>query len=633
MMARYLWLIGLCFTPFSFASDVPTHTKLQDLHLGEVFYYAYQGKYFDAISRLETEFGQGYGADTLNHDQLHFQAAADGFTVDDVELAYRMSQRAELVIKAIAESTFDQSARNKMAYSLARTYMQKNEPFKALNAIKKITDLIPEVIRYDEQFLRAQIYMANGQFEYAVKILEALQDVKSFEGFAAYDLGIALYQSGQEQKGLEQLNKTGQITSEDEGALAIRDKANLILGYRLLESGQPGSAQQYLDRVRLAGPYSNKALLGSGWVDAALGNFERALVPWTVLMKRNTTDKTVQESMLAVPYAYGKLGLYGKAAQLYGSALEGFDLELAKLDRSIKSIRAGKFFQAVAREEFKQDKNWVVKLRDLPGTPETYYLLDLMASSNFQEALNNYLDLDDLRKRLAAWDVDIAAYKELIDSRRKFYKPILPGIDKRVQALDAPNKSRQMQRQILDDLVKDMLATRRSDLLATTEERNIKRPLQKNLRAFEKNHKGDNSEEAKQIRLRSKRLMGVLQWQMDSVYDQRLADFLEQLHQLDRDEENLAQLYDSFFVIRKVASQGYEGYEEQINQLMTRVHESQDEVKTLLARQGHILEEMASNELGLRRKNLEEYQVQAIFALAEIYDRAVMKQNSGAGMK
>ncbi len=297
MMARYLWLIGLCFTPFSFASDVPTHTKLQDLHLGEVFYYAYQGKYFDAISRLETEFGQGYGADTLNHDQLHFQAAADGFTVDDVELAYRMSQRAELVIKAIAESTFDQSARNKMAYSLARTYMQKNEPFKALNAIKKITDLIPEVIRYDEQFLRAQIYMANGQFEYAVKILEALQDVKSFEGFAAYDLGIALYQSGQEQKGLEQLNKTGQITSEDEGALAIRDKANLILGYRLLESGQPGSAQQYLDRVRLAGPYSNKALLGSGWVDAALGNFERALVPWTVLMKRNTTDKIQQQPL------------------------------------------------------------------------------------------------------------------------------------------------------------------------------------------------------------------------------------------------------------------------------------------------------------------------------------------------
>lgn len=632
-MARYIWLFGLCFIPLSFASDVPLHAKVKDLHLGEVFFYAYQGKYFEAITRLEIEFGQGYQADEFNHGSLHFQASNTGLSVGDVELSYRMTQRAELVIKAISESNIDQPARNEMAYRLARLYMQKNEPEKALFTIKKISGLISEEIRDDEQFLRAQIYMANGQFEDAVKILQVLQEIKNFEGFAAYNLGIALYRSGQEQKGLEQLDKTGQITSDDEGALAIKDKTNLILGYQLLERGQPEPAKQYLDRVRLAGPFSNKALLGSGWVDASLGNFERALAPWTLLMKRNATDKTVQESMLAVPYAYSKLGLYGKAAQLYGSALEGFDLELAKLDRSIKNIRGGKFFQAVAHEEFKQDKNWIVKLRDLPETPETYYLLELMASNDFQESLNNYLDLDDLRKRLASWNEDIETYKELIDSRRKYYEPILPAIDKQTQALDPPNKLRQEQRHNVDDLLKNMLVSPRSDFLATSEERNLKRSLLENLHVFAEKHKGDTREAAKQIRIRSKRLIGVVQWQMDSAYGQRLDDFLKQLHQLDIAEENLTNIYDSFFIMRKAATQGYEGYEDQISRLTTRVHDSQDEVKNLMARQGHMLEEMAINELGLRRKRLEEYQVQAIFALAEVYDRAEKKPNAEAGIK
>lgn len=633
MMARYFWLLGVCVTQFSFAGDIPSRTKVKDLHLREAFYNAYQGKYFEAITRLEIAYEQGYEVEEFNRIPSHFQASNTDFSIVDAELSYRMSQKAELVIKAASDGNINQSAQNEMAYRLARLYLQKGDPKRALRSIKKIAGMIPEGIRDEELFLRAQIYMANGQFDDAVNILQGLQDVKSFEGYAAYNLGIALYQSGQEQKWLEQLDKTGQITSDDEGALAIRDKANLMLGYRLLESGQPGSAKQYLDRVRLEGPFSNKALLGSGWIDASLENFERALVPWTVLMKRNVTDKTVQESMLAVPYAYGKLGLYGKAAQLYGSALEGFDRELAKLDSSIKSIREGKFLRAVAREEFKQDKNWVVKLRTIPEAPETYYLLELMATGDFQESLNNYLDLDDLRMRLASWNQDIEAYKELLDLRRNYYKALLPDIDRQVLALDLPNKLRQEQRHHVDDLLKSMLVSPRPDLLATPDERNLRQSLLENLRAFEEKHVGDTSEQVNQVRRRTKRLIGVLQWQIETAYDQRLANIREQLRQLDTDEDNLAKIYDSYFILRKVAIQGYEGYQNRISQLITRVHDSQDKVMALLARQGHLLEEMAINELGLRRKRLEEYQVQGIFALAEIYDRAGNKQNAGAGTK
>ncbi len=45
-----------------------------------------------------------------------------------------------------------------------------------------------------------------------------------------------------------------------------------------------------------------------------------------------------------------------------------------------------------------------------------------------------------------------------------------------------------------------------------------------------------------------------------------------------------------------------------------------------MARQGHMLEVMAVNELSARRDRLEEFQVKARFAMADSYDRAARQQ-------
>src|SRR4030066_366029 len=45
MMARYIWLFGLCFTPFSFASDIPSRTKMEILHLGARWDITCKGKW------------------------------------------------------------------------------------------------------------------------------------------------------------------------------------------------------------------------------------------------------------------------------------------------------------------------------------------------------------------------------------------------------------------------------------------------------------------------------------------------------------------------------------------------------------------------------------------------------------
>ena len=55
-------------------------------------------------------------------------------------------------------------------------------------------------------------------------------------------------------------------------------------------------------------------------------------MPWGILAQRERTDAAVQEAELALPFAYGKLDVHGRAAVSYASALDSFGAEIEKLD-------------------------------------------------------------------------------------------------------------------------------------------------------------------------------------------------------------------------------------------------------------------------------------------------------------
>jgi hypothetical protein len=622
MFRFFLCLIGLSVLSSSFAAGTHPRDSLRDPYFGEALYYAYQGRYFDAIARLDAELGQHYAVDEPGLDPLHYHIGEAEFDVGDFELYYRMHRRAGRAIKRVLQGNVAEPVRNEAIFRLARIYFQKDQPVDAFHALKQIHGEIPERIRDDLDFLRAQVLMANGRFRDAVKVLGPLQNAKGLEGFSAYNLGIALWRSGQKEEGGRQLDRAGQISGSQPGTLAIRDKSNLVLGSNLLENRHPDLARTYLERVRLQGPYSNRALLAAGWADASLEQYDRALVPWTILVKRNVTDEAVQEGWLALPFAYRKLQAYGKAALLYDSALQAFGKELDKLASSIRSIREGKFLQALVREEVKRDRDWVVKLRELPETPETYYLMDLMASHDFQSSLKNYLDLEELRKKLVSWEGDLDAYEDLIELRRAYYQPLLPDIDKAFRVLDSRMRVRLEQREHVAGRIKAMLVSPRPDFLATANERVM---LQK-LAQIESEAKKRQGKAQEEILDRIKRLKGVLHWHIYTEYDSRLTQAYKHLQALDAGVADLKKRYDSFVRTRQAAKQSYEGYD--ITQrLRARVREAKEKVDTLMARQGHMLEVMAINELELRSRRLEEYQVKARFAMADSYDRAVQLQN------
>src|SRR5215469_14537933 len=602
-------------------------SELRDLYFGEALYHAFQGQYFDAIQRLDTELGMYHGLDQPELDTLHYHVNGAEFSVGDFELDYRMHHRAGRAIKAVLEGAVDESVRNEAAFRLARIQFQKGQLDDAMHALQRIQGTVPPQISDDVEFLRANILMATGQPSEAVKVLKQLRSNDRLAGFVAYNLGIALLQAGRQPEAIGQLDNAGQLAAADPAGLAIRDKSNLVLGTILFESGNFERAKQSLDRVHLEGPFSNQALLRAGWADASAQQYDRALVPWNILADREPTDAAAQEVMLAVPHAYASLKLYGRAAIGYGRALELFSNQIERVDASMRSIREGQFLTALVREESREDETWVIRLRNLPDAPETYYLMELMASHDFQTALHNYLDLEELRSKFNAWKASLDAFDDIIRLRGQNYEPLLPEVDAQFRELDSRIRLRLEQRKHLAERLQAILTAPRPDYLATAEEQ----IAGERIAGIEKQLGNSNGPESLALRQRADRLRGALTWRLETEYNERLTAAHVHLSELNAPIDTLTRQYDAFVRTRQAATHSYVGYDVQIARLRERVDEALQRVDVLIARQGHMIETVAINQLEDRRERLAAQQTEARFGVADSYDRAARAQSDAGG--
>src|SRR5260370_35575926 len=115
-----------------------TGGDLRDPYFGEALYPAYQGQYFDALQRLDTELAQYHVLDEPKLDTLHYPINDAEFSVRDFELDYRMHQRAGRAINAALEGAVDAAARTQAAFRLPPRHCHNAQPHRPPEPLARV---------------------------------------------------------------------------------------------------------------------------------------------------------------------------------------------------------------------------------------------------------------------------------------------------------------------------------------------------------------------------------------------------------------------------------------------------------------------------------------------------------------
>ena len=506
-----LALSGLVLASTAVAQDdLRTPVVIQEPQYGEVLYYFYQEDYFPAIVRLLAARQQG---------QLVEHAEEAELLLGGMYLSYGHHLEAAEIFENLLAGNVSPDLRNRTWFFLAKIWYQRGYLDKAREALGYIDGELPQNLASEASMLDAQIRIAAGDYDTAIANLSEWDDPTEWASYARFNVGVALVRSGRVAEATALLDEIGRMEPFNEELAALRDKANLALGYALLQDGQPYAAKAPLQRVRLEGPFSNKALLGVGWADAEMNNYNRALVPWMELRGRDLLDPAVQESMLAIPYAMSQLESISQAADHYLNAIEAFYEEANRIDRAIDRIESGEFFESFFARDRLDSAGWFWSLEDLPRSPETNYLYHLLATHRFQEGLKNYRDLRYLHRNLDTWRGNVDVYNNMLDTQKQKYARSLAYVQKSLLRTDLENLVR---RKLALDGVLATIETR-SDWLALAEDSEF--DLWAEVTKIENNPALQaDIEEAEEVRDKIDLLKGVLQWNLERDFSGRLTN-------------------------------------------------------------------------------------------------------------
>ena len=194
-------------------------------------------------------------------------------------LSYGHHLEAAEIFERLLADNVDADIRDRTWFFLAKIWYQRGYLDKAQQALSFIQGDLPKNLQREALMLDAQILIDAGEYDVAIAKLQNWNGRTEWASYAKFNIGVALVRSGRVDAAAKLLNDLGEMDPFNEELTSLRDKANLALGYALLQDGQPYAAKSPLQRVRLEGPFSNKALLGVGWADAEMENFNRALVP------------------------------------------------------------------------------------------------------------------------------------------------------------------------------------------------------------------------------------------------------------------------------------------------------------------------------------------------------------------
>jgi hypothetical protein len=582
--------------------------RVQDLHYGEVLFQFYAGQEFQALTELEA-FSQW--------QRMPHHAADADLLAGGLYLSLGMHNEAGRRFERLLTNDVPLGVRNRAWFYLAKIWYERGYYDRSEAALDHIGASMGAELDAERNHLLVNALMRQQRFDAAIAQLQAFQGSSDWMAYARFNLGVALVRAGRLEEAAPILTQVGTLNTNSDELLNLRDKANLALGYAYLQANQSALAGVPLERVRLNGPYSTRALLGDGYAHAELGEYQAALRPWLELHGRDLLDAAVQESYLAVPYAFGKLDANGQSADYYETALQSFAAESQNLDTAIAKVGNGHMLDDLLGEDKDARYGWFWQLKALPDAPQSRYLYSVLADNDFQEGLKNYRDLAFMQGTLRHWDDSMDAFAAMTQTRARAYAERLPRTDALLQT-DAPLRLREVRARVGSSL--DAIETT-ADVVAlgTPNERSQWARVE---RLEEQLASAPPGEQRDQARDKLRLIKGTLYWQLDAEFKARSYEERRSLRELDAALEELQNRWVRVQQARATVPSDTDEFSARIAALAARVQSVRARLADASQQQNQYLEGVAVAELRAQQQRLDAYALQARFALAGIYDRA-----------
>jgi hypothetical protein len=312
-----------------------------------------------------------------------------------------------------------------------------------------------------------------------------------------------------------------------------------------------------------------------------------------------------------------KLDSVGQAADHYVGAIAAFQEETRRIDQTIERIEQGALLDNFLAEDMAEATGWYWKLDNLPEGIESRYLYHLLATHKFQEALKNYRDLRYLSRNLAGWQDSVGVFQSMLDTRDLAWQQRLPTATASLAAADIES----MVDRKLDLDAKLNGIERNNDSLALATPREFE--MWGEIVGLERNAAlVADSPEAREARDKIALLKGVLQWNLDKEFNDRLWQIRRNLRQAGEALVETQRARRSIDTSMQKEPMLFAEFGGRIEGLSPRIDTMQRRVDASMARHRVFLQRIAVEELQAQKGRLETYTVQARFALAAIYDRS-----------
>lgn len=631
----------LLATAFSVQADEKPKTAVADLRYGVALYHYYQQDYVNAIAELMV-------ADSRDGIQGHSDNPE--LIAGGISLAFGMQNHAESVFSRILQDERrPQSVRDAAWFYLGKLYYTRGDWAAAEQSFNRVSADFKPALRAQLQALQINIQIRDKRYVELNPKGVAQRELRAWSPYALYNLGAAHAREGDFAQAQTFFNALADIDIAKDprtraAQWALQDKSYTALGYSYLAEKKYAAAIREFTKVRLEGIYANQALLGYGWAAVAQEEYAKALQPWQLLRSRSLIYPAVQESLLALPFAYEKLNALGEAVAAYETAEELLAREIQLIRDMRETLTEGELLTLIdakplaakeAREQLQaagdedgltavvtdDGQNWLKLDSTSIIKTRSAYMRELFAQTRFQTAVLELRDLLRLQRLLQDWQPKLSAYRELLLEKQALRSRQEQQLTQAAYAAQA--QALQLRRDQFAARLQQIIAAEDYLALADSDTRALQERVTRAGQTIARMQAA--GQQTDDVAQRQRLFAGILLWRAAQHYPIALAEQQRELAQID---SAIASVIKTQTHIDEITATSLD-----IQPVLARLQSLQTETATqlqatdsLIAQQTRVLREQVDQQLASHEKRLKNYLSQAHLAVARLYDAELRRQ-------